>query len=165
MAVLLKKRFLNIVAQDILLAHILIFCSLLGAYAVFGEEGVGSGKAEGSIYHYSEDDAPEVFFFPPEKARWNGYAVTLKEWYMLTDLQKEKFISEYTEELRRQYRGAIEIVGLDYLKALNLFSDYVNDKAVNESPTKFIDELLREQGKIRREGAVSGIDLKGGSGK
>ena len=42
----------------------------------------------------------------------------MREWYMLTDLQKEKFVSEYLGELKKQYQGAMEALGLDYLKAL-----------------------------------------------
>lgn len=104
-----------------------------------------SGNTEGTIYSYSDDDIPKVFFFPREKARWDGTKVTMREWYMLTDLQKERFVSEYLEELKEQYHGAIEALGLDYLGALNLFSYYSNEKAQNEPSTKFIDLLLKGQ--------------------
>ena len=82
-----------------------------------------------------------------EKARWDGSKVTMREWYLLTDLQKEKFISEYTAELKKQYQGAFEVLGLDYLKALNLFSYYSNEKAQSEPSTKFIDLLIEGQAK------------------
>ena len=104
-------------------------------------------KTEGSISSYSDSDMPEVFFFPRQRARWDGSKVTMSEWYMLTDLQKEKFISEYTAELKKQYQGAIEVLGLDYLKALNLFSAYSNEKIQNEPSTKFIDLLVEGQNK------------------
>lgn len=106
-----------------------------------------SSKNEGSIYSYSENNIPEVFFFPKDRARWDGSKVTMREWYMLTDLQKEKFVSEYLRELNKDYQGAMETLGLDYLKALNLFSYYSNDKTLNEPSTKFIDLLIKGQNK------------------
>lgn len=113
-----------------------------------GEETESSLVNEGGIYDYDEFNPPQVFFFPADKAMWDGSKVTMKEWYTLTKLQKEKFISEYIGELKRQYNDAIEIMGFDYLKALNLFSYYSNDNVLNEPSTKFIDKLLIGQGKI-----------------
>ena len=114
--------------------------------AVFCDEiQAPSAKTEGSIYAYSNNDVPEVFFFPKEKARWDGTKVTMREWYMLSDLQKEKFISEYLGELKKQYQCAMEVLGLDYLKALNLFSDYSNEKAQAQSPAKIIDLIVKGQ--------------------
>jgi hypothetical protein len=110
-----------------------------------GEAQSSSGKVEGSIYSYSENDIPEVFFFPKDKARWDGAKVTMSEWYMLTDLQKEKFVSEYMEELKKQYQGTLEALGLNYLKALDLFSFYANEKVKSEPSTKVIDLLLKGQ--------------------
>jgi len=106
-----------------------------------------------TLYAYDENNMPEVFFFPPEKAKWDGYKVTMKEWYLLTKLQKEKFIAEYLGELKKQYSASLEAVGMeDYLKALNLFSYYSNEKAVNEPSTKFVNDLLVAQGQIAPRG-------------
>ena len=123
----------------------LILCC--GAYAFSEEAKASPAKAEGSIYSYSDSAIPEVFFFPKEKARWDGTKVTMREWYMLTDLQKAKFVSEYLGELKKQYQGAMEVLGLDYLKALDLFSYYSNEKAQSQQSTKVIDLLLEGQGK------------------
>ena len=62
---------------------------------------------EDTLLKYDENDMPEVFFFPPEKARWNGYKITMREWYVLTDLQKERFVSEYLNELREIGRAHV----------------------------------------------------------
>ena len=67
---------------------------------------------------------------------------------MLTEKQKEKFIAEYLEEMRSEYKTSIDVMGVDYLKALNIFSAYSNDKILREPSTKFIDILLSGQGKI-----------------
>ena len=122
----------------------LVLCS---SAIVFCDEAQAiSPKTEGSIYSYSDNDVPEVFFFPKEKARWDGEKVTMREWYMLTDLQKEKFVSEYLGELKKQCQGTLEALGLDYLKALDLFSYYSNEKAQSQPSTKVIDLLLKGQG-------------------
>jgi len=123
--------------------------SLCFAAAAHAEQQAPPARTEGSIYSYSDNDIPEVFFFPKEKARWDGTKVTMREWYMLTDLQKEKFISEYVGELKKQYQGAMDALGLDYMKALNIFSYYSNEKIQSEPSTKFIDMLLEGQGKAK----------------
>lgn len=129
-----------------------ILC-ILGSFLCFGsaafcdEKEAPSANTEGSIYAYSENDIPEVFFFPKEKARWDGAKVTMREWYMLTDLQKEKFVSEYLGEMKKQYQCAMEVLGLDYLKALNIFSTYSNENAQAEPPTKIIDLIIKGQTK------------------
>jgi hypothetical protein len=105
-----------------------------------------------SIYSYNQNNAPEVFFFPKEKARWDGSRVTMREWYMLTEKQKEKFITEYLGEIRNKYNMDIDVTGTDYLKALNVFSAYSNDRILREPSTKFIDILLSGQGKAAERG-------------
>lgn len=100
-----------------------------------------------SIYSYSQNNIPEVFFFPKERARWDGAKVTMREWYMLTEKQKEKFITEYLEEMGSKYKTNVDVMGVDYLEALNIFSSYSNDRILREPSTKFIDILLSGQGK------------------
>ena len=134
----MKKSLISILIAGLIISS--------GAYAVSSEGDISPADTEGSIYSYSNNDIPEVFFFPKEMARWDGTKVTMREWYMLTDLQKEKFVSEYLDELKKQYQGAIEALGLDYLKALDLFSYYSNEKAQGQPSTKVIDLLLKGQG-------------------
>ncbi|MDD5422464.1 MAG: hypothetical protein PHT32_03460, partial [Candidatus Omnitrophica bacterium] len=78
---------------------------------------------------------------------WDGSKVTMKEWYLLTELQKQRFITEYMAELKEQYNYAVEVMGIDYLRALNLFSVYSNDATINMPSTKIIDKMLNGQGK------------------
>jgi len=138
----------TVLSALIVLAIFLGLCDL----AISGEaEPVdlrSSVASENSIYSYDENNLPEVFFFPKEKARWDGTAVTMSEWYMLTELQKEKFINEYLQQLQDQYKTSIDVMGTDYLKALNVFSSYSNDRTLREPSTKFIDILLGGQGKL-----------------
>lgn len=51
----------------------------------------------GSIYEY--DDPPDVCFFG-QGARWNGYDITVSDWYKLTDYQKICFVSEAIDMLQ-----------------------------------------------------------------
>ncbi len=137
---------------------ILIIAAILSmpAHGQCADEIRASGEsAERSIYSYDENNAPLVFFFPKETARWDGSRVTMKEWYMLTSLQKQKFISEYIADLERQYRQSITVMGLDYLEALNAFSYYSDGKAMDEPPTKFIEKLLDGQGKLPAAGSTA----------
>jgi len=103
----------------------------------------------GSSYEYSQDNIPDVCFFPIDKARWDGSKITAKEWKMLTDFQKTMFISEYIEELEKGYKTSIDINGWDYLIALNGFADACKDECLNELMTRVIKELLIEQGEIK----------------
>ena len=122
----------------------LILCCGRYAFCSGGEDI--QTKTEGSVYSYTDDDIPKVFFFPKDKARWDGTKVTMREWYMLTDLQKERFVSEYLSELKKQYREAIEALDLDYTKALDIFSYYSNEKVQSQPSTKVIDLILKGQG-------------------
>lgn len=105
-------------------------------------------SSEDSIYSYDPANPPDVFFFPKERARWDGSKVTLSEWYMLTDTQKEKFINEYVDQLQGAFKMDLGVSGADYMKALNMFSAYSTDKSMREPSTKFIDILLSGQGKV-----------------
>jgi hypothetical protein len=103
---------------------------------------------EEGLYSYDPNNMPDVFFFPKERAKWDGSRVTVREWYMLTDTQKERFISEYLGELRDERLTGSDAMEMDYLKALNIFSSYSNDRTMREPSTKFIDILLSGQGKM-----------------
>lgn len=52
---------------------------------------------------------PEICFFPPEKARWNGYTLTNKEWKLLTVYQKTCFVTEAIDEIQRQSGATITL--------------------------------------------------------
>ena len=97
-----------------------------------------------TVFEYSEDNIPDVCFFPVSEARWNGPIITTKEWRMLTDYQKTMFISEYVEELEKKNNEYIDLEdGWKFLIAVNVFVDEYG----NNSPvlmTRVLDELLKE---------------------
>ncbi len=134
--------------KAVLFIAITALCNFAYAEELEKSDAEGSMAPGESLYSYNRDDMPDVFFFPKEGARWDGTKVTMREWYLLTDTQKERFISEYLGELRDEYKMNIDVTGVDYLKALNIFSSYSNDRTMREPSTKFIDILLNGQGKI-----------------
>ena len=109
------------VAFLISLTVALLSCGLASAV----DQDYGSTVQAGDgLYTYDENNPPEVFFFPKDKAKWDGSKVTMSEWYMLTELQKEKFLSEYFQELNAKFNIDIDAIGAEYLNALNAFSAY-----------------------------------------
>lgn len=101
---------------------------------------------KGTPYEY--DHIPTVCFFswfgfPQDKARWDGSKVTIKEWSMLTDLQRKKYVFEYYFHLN---------MSQPKLKKLRItdISNYI-PKTLNDFPDKntpiinIIEDFLKEQ--------------------
>jgi hypothetical protein len=63
---------------------------------------------KGSGYEYGRDEIINVFFFPSQEAKWDGYKVKDKDWDNLNEKQKYMFIDEGTKELERLYKTKIE---------------------------------------------------------
>lgn len=136
---------------------LLISACILAAAPSWCEDVEIPSAKSADLFTYDEADPPEVFFFPKDKARWDGTKITVREWYMLSELQKQKFITEYLDEMRKQYNSPIDVAGMDYLKALNMFSYFSSDKSSAEPTTNVIDKLLSGQGKIAPKSADSPI--------
>ncbi len=153
-----NTRWPRCVLSSIFLA-ILLFNLNTVAYPDSGESDTPSGKNP-DLFTYDEMNPPEVFFFPADKARWDGNKITVREWYMLSDSQKQKFISEYIGEIRKQYNSPVDIASMDYLKALNMFSYFSSDRNSSEPTTKIIDKLLTGQGKISTRSADTPVQKR-----
>jgi len=52
-----------------------------------------------TTYFYNSDEFPSVCFFPIDKAYWDGYKVTVKDWRKLDERQKTKFVLEGIKEI------------------------------------------------------------------
>lgn len=50
-------------------------------------------------FSYDKSEHIETYFFPPEKARWDGYEVLTSDWKSLDEQQKYKFVSEALQEI------------------------------------------------------------------
>jgi len=94
-----------------------------------------------SIYEYG-DDIPDTCFFPADKAWWDGYEVTNKNWHQLTDFQKTMFIIEATDEIERQEGVVIgEYEGWRMIITLNEFV-VLKDKKMPEEELPMIKLLF-----------------------
>ncbi len=90
----------------------------------------------GTIYEYSQDDIPDVCFFPTEKARWDGYDVTIDKWGQLTDFQKVTFLREAIEEINRNIDGQAHLTVDPETFAHSI------DEALNIASTKLPDPKI-----------------------
>lgn len=73
---------------------------ILGAGIFF--YGISFAQSQYSLkpdFSYDKSELIEIYFFPPEKARWDGYEVLLSDWKSLDESQKDKFISEAFKEI------------------------------------------------------------------
>jgi len=106
---------------------------------------------EGTIYEYTDEDVENIenFFFPVDKAHWDGSIITAKEWKLFTDFQKSVFISEYVEVLEKEYRKTIDINEWEYLIALNGFVGGCEEGCLDASIVRVIKDLLTEQEKLK----------------
>jgi len=68
-------------------------------------------KHTDSNYEYDKKNLPEICFFPVEKARWDGYNVTNKNWNQLTEVQKFMFVTEAADEIQRNEKVAVDLKG------------------------------------------------------
>ncbi|MDD5120146.1 MAG: hypothetical protein PHR84_02410 [Candidatus Omnitrophica bacterium] len=76
-------------------------------------------------YTYTEE--PEICFFPKDKAKWDGYRVTNKNWGRLTDYQKLMFIFEGSKEIEKKKAVIVSLKDTSRtLFALNYGMDMVN---------------------------------------
>ena len=66
---------------------------------------------KGTNYEYDNEDPLGVCFFPVEKARWDGYKITNKNWHQLTDFQKTMFLTEATEEIEKYENATVDFHG------------------------------------------------------
>ncbi len=109
-------------------------------------------KNQGSIYEYSDNNIPAVYFFPAEKARWDGYKVTNNNWDQLTDFQKTTFISEAAKEIERNEKVTVRLKGgRDILIAMNkTVADIENNGSNVEFPMiKLMHGTLKESNQIK----------------
>ncbi|MDD4202681.1 MAG: hypothetical protein PHQ52_04365 [Candidatus Omnitrophica bacterium] len=96
-------------------------------------------------YTYDTRNPPKIWFFPVKDAKWDGAKVTVKEWNVLTDEQKRKYVEEYIamaiETLRDDYI-IMEDINPDYhLMALEIFRSRVSDPSV-EMQTIVLTSLI-----------------------
>jgi len=92
-----------------------------------------------SKYSYEDNDLPDVWFFPKDKARWDGYKINDWNWIEFTNRQKDMFIFEGISEIE-QTRNAVVTVGNKWRLLYSI------NKAVNDMIANFpIGQLKRKR--------------------
>lgn len=103
-----------------------------------------------NIKEDTEYDIRDSWFFPKEKARWDGSKTTVGEWRSLSKVQKLAFITEYIEEFGRSLFITIqEIDILGYMISLDNSAEDCEGECLKKPMTSFIEELLEDDGIIK----------------
>jgi hypothetical protein len=104
-----------------------------------------------SDYEYNQDERVDTWFFPSDKARWNGKDMTILDWPRLVRAQKVMFIKEYIDELNKA-RGSDVSVDIDkYILAMEHYSNNSPKSASAVLATEDLDKLLINDEKIEKE--------------
>lgn len=134
----------------------LIFVLTIGVFlsgcSSFSTKPYPFPKNIGSSYEYDSNNIPDVCFFPVEKARWDGYKVTNKNWNQLTDFQKTMFISEAADEIQRNEKVTVDLKGgWLVLSSLNKgVEEAGNSPSHLEFPMiRLMHDALKESGQIK----------------
>lgn len=81
------------------LAAIILLCATMSFYGVSFAQDQYSLRPD---FSYDKSELIENYFFPPEKAKWDGYEVLNSDWKFLDDYQKNKFVSEASKEIENK---------------------------------------------------------------
>ena len=104
---------------------------------------------KGSKYEYSGNEHIDAWFFPSDKAKWDGSKLNLLEWNNLTKSQKVMFITEYLKQFNAQYHTKITVDMDRYIIGMDYFNDNCPQACINISAGDAINNLLISDGKAR----------------
>ena len=111
-------------------------------------------RHKASPYDYSDDDIPDVCFFPKETARWDGYKVNNWTWLQLTDFQKTAFVSEGIAEIEKT-ENVIVIVENRWriLNSVNDAAAMMREKfpMIKTPMIKILSNSLKDAGHTKRK--------------
>lgn len=110
---------------------------------------VPSPENKGSKYEYREGERVDVWFFPKEKARWNGYELNILDWNKLIRLQKVMFIVEYVKQLNEEYKTNINVDINKYILGMDFYSTTALPKAEWVPAVQCVNSLLVSDGKAK----------------
>jgi hypothetical protein len=65
-------------------------------FLFFVQVAFAISKGKGN-FMYDTRNPPHVWFFPDDKAKWNGLEITVKDWKGFEPEQKRRFIEEYID--------------------------------------------------------------------
>jgi hypothetical protein len=110
-----------------------------------------SPENKGSKYEYNHDENIDVWFFPADKARWDGSKVNLLDWNKLTRAQKVTFIIEYIKEINRLYKTDITVDIDKYILGMDYFNDNCPASCRSIAAGDAINNLLISDGKAKED--------------
>lgn len=102
-------------------------------------------------YEYGNKTPISVWFFPKNKAKWDGAEVNLLDWNKLTQAQKIMFITEYIKQLNLQYNTSVDIDVDKYIIGMNYYSSNCPKECENISASGAINNLLVSDGKATKK--------------
>jgi hypothetical protein len=114
-------------------------------------------KNEGSPYEFHEGEKIEKWFFPAGEAKWNGDRLTMIEWNVLTESQKVMFLTEYQNELKKEYGPNISIDMAKFILAMNYYADTCPSNCFAKPATDIVKELLVRDGQIASKSAAPSL--------
>lgn len=108
---------------------------------------VASCQNKDSIYEYDNNSHIDIWFFPQDKARWDGAKVNLLDWNKLNQAQKIMFITEYIKQLNLQHDTAINVDIDKYILGMNYYSSNCPEECENIPASGAVNNLLVSDGK------------------
>ncbi len=106
---------------------------------------------KGSRYEYNNNEHIDVWFFPGEKAKWDGSKVNLLDWNKLTKAQKVLFITEYIRQFNKLNDTGISVDIDRYILAMDYLNDNCPEACKSIPAGDAIDNLLISDGKAKEE--------------
>lgn len=110
---------------------------------------VPSPENKGSKYEYKDGERIDIWFFPKERSRWDGYKLNILDWNKLTRLQKIMFIVEYVKQLNEEYKTNINVDINRYILAMDFYSTTSPAKAEWVPAVDCVNSLLVGDGKAK----------------
>ena len=106
---------------------------------------------KGSKYEYTNSEHIDVWFFPLDKAKWDGSKLNLLEWNLLVRAQKVMFIIEYMKQFNAQYHTNINVDIDRYILGMDYFTDNCPESCISISAGEAINNLLISDGKAKED--------------
>ena len=104
---------------------------------------------KGSIYEYKRNEKIYKWFFPADKARWDGSKLNLLDWNKLKKNQKVMFILEYVSEINRQFGTHVSVDVEKYIIGIDYYSDNCPELCKGVPSGDAINDMLISEGKAR----------------
>lgn len=108
-----------------------------------------SPENKGSEYEYNNDERVDIWFFPKEKAKWDGSRVSLLDWHKLSRGQKVMFILEYIKQVNKEYNTNISVEVDKYILGMDYFNDNCPASCSAISASDAVNNLLISDGKAK----------------